>query len=63
MNKLKLFARKALILAMALLEALFETLVIAVGIVLVGALATVVLPIVSWVGTAVAAKAKLKMIR
>lgn len=63
MNKLKLFSRKAYILAAALVSAFFETLALFIMVGVVAAFALVVLPIMSWVGTAAIAKAKLGMVR
>lgn len=63
MNKLKRTMAQAKILLAALVVSIFETLLIAVGVGVVAALATIVLPVVCWVGNAVAAKAKLKLIR
>lgn len=63
MYKIKLVGRKLCILAGAFLAALLETLMIALGIVVVGTFVAVVLPVLSWIGTAVAAKAKLRMVR
>ena len=63
MNNLKLLARKAGVIAVAIFSALLDTLVAAVGIIVVGALASMILPVAIWFSTAVLAKAKLKMLR
>jgi hypothetical protein len=63
MDKLKLFSRKAYILLAALVLSIFETALIAVGIILAGALAMIIIPVLSWIGNGILAKAKLKMVR
>lgn len=63
MNNLKLLSRKAYILVGALFLAIFETLLIAVGIAVAGTLALVIVPVFCWIGNAILAKAKMGGLR
>lgn len=59
MNKLKTTLHQIGILVGAFFLSIFETLLIAVGIAVAGALALIVVPVFCWIGNAVIAKAKL----
>lgn len=63
MNKLKNIAHNAYILIKMLVLSIFETALIAVGIVLAGSVALIVLPVITWIGNAMFAKAKLRGVR